>query len=402
MARNIYGASGAAQVVSLTGTPTLASATVKSARTGGVTITDIQNMAGANLGGVVAPDSRGQVIFQGPDNSTLTYWLDFGDGGPRWGVSPVDFTAMTTNAMAARELAQFTAPSGTTPEGAIPYVSNTISKKMADALDPLITARFASAGARDTAFPVPADGDRIYRTDLHCHQTYRALGTPRWVTDNALINEFVLGADTAIISFTSIPQEWRHLSIRFRTRAAGSAAANVNTQPVGIRFNGDTGNNYSSLGYVRNLKSVASSLPATVTTYEVLNDGTGGSATTTTAATWGGTASPAFSGGLINRVNGLQSAAHIAVCAGSALSALHGGGEIRIEDYVGTATRKSFQGDSGYNDNGGWVASTTGYASFATYQGGWQSNAAITRVDLLPVSATSFVAGSRFSLYGWS
>src|ERR1044072_9710583 len=82
MARSIYGADGSAQVVSLAGTPTLARATVKSARTGGVTITDIQNMSGANLGGIVTPDSRGQIIFQGPDNSTATYWLHLRDGGP--------------------------------------------------------------------------------------------------------------------------------------------------------------------------------------------------------------------------------------------------------------------------------------------------------------------------------
>ena len=64
MARQIYGASGAAQVVSLTGTPTLAAATVKTARTGGTTVTDILNMAGANIAGVVTPDSRGQIIFR--------------------------------------------------------------------------------------------------------------------------------------------------------------------------------------------------------------------------------------------------------------------------------------------------------------------------------------------------
>jgi len=101
MARQIYGADGSAQVVSTTGVPTVAAATVYTARTGGTIVTDIQNLSNANLGGVVTPDARGQIIFQGPDNSTATYWLDFGDGGPRWGVRPVDISAMMTAAMVA-------------------------------------------------------------------------------------------------------------------------------------------------------------------------------------------------------------------------------------------------------------------------------------------------------------
>lgn len=398
MARNIYGASGAAQVVSLAGTPTLAAATVKNARTGGSTVTDILNMAGANLGGVVTPDSRGQIIFQGPDNVTTTYWLDFGDGGPRWAVSPVDFTSLVTGAIVARELAQNLAPGSATAKSALPYVNDTAFENLAVALDPLVIPRFASSGARDTAFPAPADGDRCYRTDLHAHQTYRALGTPRWVTDPALINEVVLGSDTASITFNNIPQDWRHLVIKYRARAAGSNASFVITQPVGIRFNNDTGANYSSVGYIRNMKAVASAVPATTKTFEVDNAGANGNTTASTAATYAGTPS----GGLTNLSNGLQTVAYCGVCAGSSMSALHGGGEIKIDDYTGTATRKVVQGDTGFNDNGGWAASTTGYSCFSKIQAGWQSNNAITRVDLIPVSATAFVAGSRFSLYGLS
>ncbi|AWY07431.1 hypothetical protein SEA_BOGOTA_30 [Streptomyces phage Bogota] len=397
MARSIYGADGSAQVVSLSGTPTLAAATVKSARTGGVTVTDIQNMSGANLGGIVTPDSRGQIIFQGPDGSTATYWLDFGDGGPRWGVRPVDMNDMVNLAMAARELAQNVAPGSATPEAGLPYVNNHPTKNLALALEGLVIPRFASASARDTAFTAPSDGDRCYRTDLHAHQTYRALGTARWVTDPALINEFVLASDTASISFTNIPQEWRHLVIKFRARATGSNASYIYSQPVGIRFNNDTANNYSSMGYIRNMKAVTDGSNVLTKTFETTNAGSGGSATTTTAANYAGA-----SGGLINQSNGNQSSAWVAICAGSSLSSLHGGGEIKIEDYVGTATRKSIQGDSGYNDNGGYPTSSTGYSAFSKLQGGWNSNVAITRIDLLPVSATAFAAGSRFSLYGWS
>lgn len=396
MARNIYGASGAAQVVSLTGTPTLAAATVKSARTGGVTVTDILNMAGANIAGIVTPDSRGQVIFQGPDNSTATYWLDFGDGGPRWAVSPTDFTAMVTTAIAAREVAQNTAPGSTTAKAALPYVDNTAFENLALALDSLVIKRFASSGARDTAFPAPADGDRCYRTDLHAHQTYRNLGSSRWVTDPAVIAETTLGVDTATITFNNIPAEWRHLVIKYRSRATGSLAANTITQPVGIRFNNDSGNNYSCTGYIRNMKAVATATPTTTRTYEVLNDGSAG-AIGSTAATYGNAA-----GGLTNYSNGFTSVAHVGVCVGSGLSTIHGGGEIKIDDYSQGSTKKVIQGDTGFNDNSGWAASTTGYSCFSKIQGGWQSNAAITRIDLIPVGATAFVAGSRFSLYGLS
>jgi hypothetical protein len=396
MARNIYGASGAAQVVSLTGIPTTAAATVKSARTGGVTVTDILNMAGANIAGIVTPDSRGQIIFQGPDNSTATYWLDFGDGGPRWAVSPTDFTAMVTTAIINRETAQNTAPGMTTPKAALPYVDNTAFENLALALDSLVIKRFASSGARDTAFPAPADGDRCYRTDLHAHQTYRALAASRWITDPAVIQEFQLGADSATISFLNIPQDWRHLVIKYRTRAVGSAAANVNTQPVGIRFNNDTAANYNSMGFVRNLKAVADSGASVTRTYEVTNAG-GAGGVGTTAAVFGSVA-----GGLINTSSGAQTSAQVGICAGSGLTTLQGGGEIRIDDYAQSSTRKPIQGSSGYADNSGWVASTTGYSALASLQGGWQNNAAITRIDLVPIGATAFVAGSRFSLYGLS
>lgn len=392
MARQIYGASGAAQVVSLTGTPTLAAATVKTARTGGTTVTDILNMAGANIAGVVTPDSRGQIIFQGPDNTTATYWLDFGDGGPRWAINPVDYTGLMTGAMVAREVAQNTAPGSTTPKAALPYVNDTAFENLALALDSLVIKRFASSGARDTAFPAPADGDRCYRTDLHAHQTYRTgLGTAnRWVTDPALIQEFVLAADTASISFANIPQEWRHLSIRYRARAVGSNASYVNSQPVGIRFNNDSSAVYGAIGFVRNMK-----LATAAFTWEVTNAGAAGAAAAT-AANYGSAA-----GGLTNIALGAQTAAWCGFCAGSAFSSLHGGGEIRVEDYTGSATRKPIQGNSGFNDATG-APTGTGYSCYSQLQGGWTNSAAITRVDLLPISATSFAAGSRFSLYGLS
>jgi hypothetical protein len=388
MARSIYGADGSAQVVSLAGTPTLASATVKSARTGGVTITDIQNMSGANLGGIVTPDSRGQIIFQGPDNSTATYWLDFGDGGPRWAVRPVDLSAAVTAIAAARELAQNAAPGSSTPKSALPYVDNSALKNLALALDGLVIPRFASQTARNTAFPSPADGDRCYRTDLHAHQTYRAV-VARWVTDTTLIQETTLAADAGAITWSSIPAEWKHLIIRCRTRMVGSTATNTIVSYFGVRLNNDAGANYAYNGAIRSFKAVAG-----VPTYEIARDGSAGNPTSTTAAVYG-----SMSGGINNFLGTAATSALVGICPGSSNTAgLFGGGELRIDDYTNAATRKNISGNTGFGDNTGGAG--TGYMSRADIMGGWQNNAAINRIDLVPAAGTAFASGSFFSLYG--
>jgi hypothetical protein len=144
----------------MTGIPTTASATVKSARVGGVTVTDIQDINGSNLGGVVTPDARGQIIFQGPDGSRATYWLDFGDGGARWGVSPVDIAGLFAAAADARDLAQFNAPSGFTDRAELPYVANSISQRLAERLDFQVIPRFNSSADRDAFIPSPTTAIR--------------------------------------------------------------------------------------------------------------------------------------------------------------------------------------------------------------------------------------------------
>lgn len=401
MARQIYGADGSAQVVSPTGTPTVAAATVYTARTGGTVVTDIQNMSNANLGGVVTPDARGQIIFQGPDGSTATYWLDFGDGGPRWGVRPVDISAMMTAAMIARDLANYTTAGGTTAKAGLPYTTQSPSQSLAVALDGLVIPRFASSGARDTAFPSPANGDRCYRTDLAAHQTYRSgLGAgSRWVTDMAVIQEQRLSADAGTVDFANIPADWTNLVLKYRARASGSVSTDTITQRVGLRFNNDGGSNYASYGFVRMSKLVSSAY-----THEVAKDGSGGTTTTTTAANYAGTAGTSAStsvGGLTNYFVSNVTTNHIGVCPGSSAPAsLFGGGEITIEEYSSGNNRKAIKCVSGFGDGSGIAG--TGYFSHAQVQGGWNSNAAINRITLYPVSSTAFAAGSYFALYGWS
>jgi hypothetical protein len=391
MARSIYGADGSAQVVSPTGVPTTAAATVYTARTGGTVVTDIQNLAGANLGGVVTPDSRGQVVFQGPDGASATYWLDFGDGGPRWGVRPVDIATLVTNAAAARDAANNTTPGGFTAKAALPYVLNAPTQGLTAVLDPMVVARFASSGARDTAFPAPADGDRVYRSDLHAHQTYRNLGSAsRWVTDPAVIKEIVLAADSATVSFASIPQEWRNLVLKYHTRIVGSVAANNVHGYFGVRFNNDSGNNYAHQGAVRTLKGISGT-----PTYEVARDGSGGNTAAATAAVYG-----SMSGGIENFTGFSSNASTVGFAPGSFFTTIFGGGDISIDDYTSTANRKGLRSNSAFGDNGGGAG--TSYMGRADMGGGWNNNAAITQIDLIPSSGTAFASGSRFSLYGWS
>jgi hypothetical protein len=352
-------------------------------------VTDIQNMSNANLGGVVTPDARGQIIFQGPDGSTATYWLDFGDGGPRWGVRPVDISAMMQAAMAARDATNNTTPGGFTQKSHLPYTANAPTQGLAAALDPLVVPRFASSGARDTAFPSPADGDRVYRTDLHAHQTYRALaGGGRWVTDPALISEIRLTADTATAFFDAIPQEWNNLIIKFKARATGSPSSDTVIQRVGTRYNEDSAANYFAMGAIHGLKTVATT---PTYTYEISKDGTGGGAGTTSAT---------YANAVTNYTGYNVTTNHVAICPGSNFSSLFGGGEITIEDYANSTTRKAIKGISGFGDAAGNTG--TGYSARSDIQGGWNSNAAITQIRLYPVSATAFAAGSYFALYGWS
>lgn len=391
MARMIYGGSGAAQVVSPDGTPTVASATVMSARTGGVTVTDIQNMAGQNIGGIVTPDTRGQVLFQGPDGAADTYWLDFGDGGPRWAVEPASTNAAIADLIAAQQAAQYLAPDGVTPHASIPYTDNDVTRKMAEALDEKVVPRFASITARDAAFPSPTDGDRCYRSDAHVHQTYRTgLGEPanRWVADSTLIYEGYTSSNYATIMFDSIPQVWRNLRLVYRTRSVSSNSLGTHFQRVSIRLNSDDTTNYTAIGDVERTR-----ITAGVGKWNIGWD---------TATTGGANDSDPVAWGALNDlpVSALgATTCHVGLCPGSSFTTMFGGGEIRIDDYSASGTTKGIRGNSGFGNASGAV-SGTGYMGRADLQGAWGGTAPVNRIDIFPVSAVSFASGSYFALYG--
>lgn len=180
MARFLYGGGGDGDVIKPTGTPFLnTTALVYNSRSGGTLITDLQNISGTSIGQVTT-DSNGQAIFFGPDNYIGTLWLDFGSGsGVRWALSPKAVDLAATRAIAVQRTADAATPSFTT-KAHLPYnAADPLEQALATALDPLVIPRFATAAARDTAFPAPANGDRCYRTDLAADQVYT--GTA-WVT----------------------------------------------------------------------------------------------------------------------------------------------------------------------------------------------------------------------------
>jgi hypothetical protein len=146
---------------------------------------------------------------------------------------------------------------------------------------------------------------------------------------------------SASVSFTSIPATYTHLQIRGIVRTATSVS-------LGLRFNSDTGANYSR---------------------HYLN-GSG------TAAASGGTAGTTM------------------VFAGTAAQAAStfGTNVIDILDYTNTNKYKTTRTLSGSDNNG------SGYLQMMS--GNWRNTNAVTSIDVFQVEADTFTEYSTFALYG--
>lgn len=166
----------------------------------------------------------------------------------------------------------------------------------------------------------------------------------KWAGGMTLISSTTLASDTASITFSSIPQTFKHLVIKFQGRST-HAAANV---PLYVRFNGD-----SSAIYDYAIEAVA----------------------------------------------GVVGAAQIYVgdiAASTANAGTAGSYSIDVPNYAGTTFIKHAMW------LGGFSASTSGGGQNNYYGWGqWRSTAAITTILLLP-SNGSFVTGTVISLYGIS
>ena len=156
-----------------------------------------------------------------------------------------------------------------------------------------------------------------------------------------------LEADATSITFSSLGA-YEHLQIRVNARTDAS-----NTRdPVGVRFNSDSGTNYSY--------------------HTMYGYGSSEVAAATTGATWIRTW----------RATGAQVQA-----------SYFGSIVIDILDYRNASKNTTLQSVGGMN-------STEGTMQIDFASGLWDSTAAVTAISLHPVLGTNFKRGSEFTLYG--
>jgi hypothetical protein len=237
MTRFIYGGGGDGDIIQPSGAPYAnATASVYNARTGGTSVTDLQNMSGAAIT-TVTTDSYGQAIFYGPDAYIGVLWLSFGVG-PRWAISPKAVDLASAQAIAVQRAADFTGASFTT-KAALPYHANDpLEQALASKLDPLVIPRVASQAARDAAFPSPVSGDRCWRTDLNTEQTYNgSLGVWR---STSFATSFGSVGGTVTVSNTATETALSGLSVpanspagaTFRVTGYGNIIQAASTTPT--------------------------------------------------------------------------------------------------------------------------------------------------------------------------
>jgi hypothetical protein len=149
------------------------------------------------------------------------------------------------------------------------------------------------------------------------------------------------------ITFSSIPSTYQHLQIRYTSR--------VNVADTGeniwLRFNGDTGNNYSY--------------------HYILGDGSSASSA----------GSGSFTRILSGRTAGNNTTANV-----------FGASVIDILDYANTNKNTTARTLTGLENNGSGVVFLE--------SGGWFNTSAVTSITLAETSGNSFVQYSQFALYG--
>jgi hypothetical protein len=163
-----------------------------------------------------------------------------------------------------------------------------------------------------------------------------------------LISTTILGSSQASVSFdvSSFASTYRHLQLRFLGRTDNAAVSSYTT----IRFNGDSGSNYSSHYLYGTGSSVLSG--ATLTTFIEAGGANGNSASS-------GIFSPAV---------------------------------LDILDAFSTTKNKTTR-----MLDGNPIPTSN---SINLRSGSWRNTNSITSIVIGPGLGTNFVAGSRFSLYG--
>jgi hypothetical protein len=156
----------------------------------------------------------------------------------------------------------------------------------------------------------------------------------------------LLSSATATVTFSNIPQGYKHLQIRFISRNT------VVGDQLGMQFNSDGGSNYAR----HELSGFGSSANSYASTSQIQIIGIGFEAYSTNTA------------------------------------GIFGAGVIDILDYANTSKYKTVRSFTGYDFNtGGGVGLVSGL---------WMNAAPITSIAMNQQNSGNFAINSRFSLYG--
>jgi hypothetical protein len=174
------------------------------------------------------------------------------------------------------------------------------------------------------------------------------------LTDFYQIATNTLGSAQSSITFSSIPQDYTHLQIRFSCQSSDTAASGFGNNRLNGYFNADeTATNYNSHALVGN-----GAIGVTTSEYEN-NAKWAGNATRNSSAGWGTNI-------------------------------------IDILDYTNTNKFKTTRCLTGFSNND----AVDGLGSARLVSGLWRNTAAITSIKIIPETAVNFKQYSRFDLYG--
>lgn len=159
-------------------------------------------------------------------------------------------------------------------------------------------------------------------------------------------------AGTSTITFSSIPATYKHLQIRYTGFTARTGAG---LDDFNMRFNSDTGANYSL--------------------HRLYGNGTSATSSNSTSAT--------------SMIGISYSGTTVANHPGSAV--------IDIHDYASTSKNKTVRSLSGIDVNG----SVSGVPSYMFFNSGnWRNTSAITSISLYSDNGATITQYSQFALYG--
>lgn len=245
---------------------------------------------------------------------------------PAWLASP-SLTASTTDANAL-SVSGFYRATANTPTGTAAYVTHLNQE----------------AGGTDTAcqWAIPVGEDSTWfrrKTAAGTWGPWR-LGSRGAEPMGGVIADQLLTATTASVTFSAIPQTYRHLLLMWTARGDGSGSFTE----LGARLNGDAAANY-------------------VGQY-------------------------AYAGGAGQGVSGTYAQVSYLTSSGAAAN-LADAGRLELPHYTGTSFHKLLLASGVYSPA----------QALYEYAGRWPSTAAITSLTLVPQQG-NFTVGSRFTLYG--